>query len=374
MTATGDPPRIFLGAGEPSGDQHGAAVARALRERIPGVVLEAFGGPQMAAAGVDLRFPMAGYTVIGFVEVIRKLPAHWRLLRRLAAEFRSGRYDLVVLIDYPGFHLRVAEAARRAGVPVLYYIAPQLWAWRPGRARRFARAVDALAVILPFEAEFFAGAGVSARFVGHPLADRTWLSRAEARTRLGIGTEERVLGLFPGSRSQEVTALWPAFRDAALGLLEGGRCDRVIVAATESGAYPDPGPLQLIRGEPGPVFAGADAALAKSGTTTLEAALADVPMVVGYKVHPLTGWLARRLITVPWISLVNLVAGRQVVPELVQGAVTPAALSAAAAPLLDRGSPEAAAQRAGLAEVRRLLGGGGAAGKVAELALGMLRR
>jgi lipid-A-disaccharide synthase len=349
-------------------------VARALRQQIPGVVLEAFGGPRMAAAGADVRFPMEGYTVIGFVEVIRKLPAHWWLLRRLAAEFRSGRYDLVLLIDYPGFHLRVAEVARRAGVPVLYYIAPQLWAWRPGRARRFARAVDALAVILPFEAEFFAKAGVSARFVGHPLADRPRLSRGEGRARLGIGPGERVLGLFPGSRSQEVAALWPAFRDAARGLLEGGRCDRVIVAATESGVYPDPGPLELIRGDPGPVFAGADAALAKSGTTTLEAALADVPMVVGYRVHPLTGWLARRLITVPWISLVNLVADRQVVPELVQGAVTPDGLSAAVAPLLDPGSAEAVAQRAGLAEVRQLLGGGGAAGKVAELALGLLRR
>lgn len=374
MTATGGPPRIFLGAGEPSGDLHGAAVVRALRERIPGVVLEAFGGPQMAAAGADVRFPMEGYTVIGFVEVIRKLPAHWRLLRRLAAEFRSGRYDLVLLIDYPGFHLRVAEAAQRAGVPVLYYIAPQLWAWRPGRARRFARAVDALAVILPFEAEFFARAGVSAHFVGHPLADREWLSRDAARTRLGIGPAERVLGLFPGSRSQEVKELWPAFRDAARGLLEGGRCDRVIVAATEAGEYPEPGPLQLIRGKPERVFAGADAALAKSGTTTLEAALAGVPMVVGYRVHPLTGWLARRLITVPWISLVNLVAGRQVVPELVQGAVTPAALSAAVSPLLDPGAAEAVAQRAGLAEVRQLLGGGGAAGRVAELALGLLRR
>jgi lipid-A-disaccharide synthase len=200
------------------------------------------------------------------------------------------------------------------------------------------------------------------------------MSRDEARNRLGIGPGERVLGLFPGSRSQEVTKLWPAFRDAGRGLLQGGHCDRVIVAATESGEYPDPGPLHLIRGDPEPVFAGADAALAKSGTTTLEAALADVPMVVGYRVHPLTGWLARRLITVPWISLVNLVAGRQVVPELVQGAVTPAALSAAVLPLLDPGSPEAAAQRAGLAEVRRLLGGGGAAGRVTDLALGLIRQ
>jgi len=363
-----------MGAGEPSGDLHAAPVIEALRQLVPGVMIEAFGGRRMAAAGAVVRYPMERYTVLGFVEVFRKLPAHWRLLRALRREFRSGRYDLVLLVDYPGFHLRVAEAARGAGVPVLYYVAPQLWAWRPERARRFAAAVDALAVILPFEPEFFAAAGIATTFVGHPLADRPWPTRDQARIGLGIGPGERVLGLFPGSRSQEVAALWPVFRDAARKLLDLGRCDRVIVAAARAGAYPDPGPVELVSGDPLPVFAAADAALAKSGTTTLEAAIAGVPMVVSYKVHRLTGWLARRLITVPWISLVNLVAGREVVPELVQDEVTVARLAGLAGELLDPDSPAAARQRAGLSEVRARLGGEGAARRVADLAVELLNR
>src|SRR5204863_3505480 len=173
------PPRIFVSAGEPSGDLHGGGVVAALLVRFPGAVIEALGGPQIAAAGAVVRHPMERYTVLGFVEVLAKIPAHLRLLRELERQFRAGRYDLVVLIDYPGFHVRVAEAARRHGVKVLYYIAPQLWAWRPGRARRFASAVDRLAVVLPFEQRFFGELGLRSEYVGHPLVDRGgWPSRA----------------------------------------------------------------------------------------------------------------------------------------------------------------------------------------------------
>lgn len=367
-------PRIFLGAGEPSGDLHAAGVVAAMRRRWPGAVLEAFGGPRMAEAGASVRFRMEDYTVLGFVEILRKLGPHWRLLRTLRSEFRAGRFDLVVLVDYPGFHLRVAEAARAAGVPVLYYIAPQLWAWRPGRARRLARAVDRLAVILPFEAEFFAGAGVPATFVGHPLLDRPRVPRVEARQRMGAGADDRVLAIFPGSRRQEVQAHWPIFRDAARDLERSGACTRILVAAAPGGEYPGADPGELVRGDPGLVLAAADAALAKSGTTTLEAALAGVPMVVGYRVNPVTAWLARRMITVPWISLVNLVAERAVVPELVQHHLTAAAVADAAADLLDPRSGAGARQRAGLAEVGHRLGQPGAAERVAALAVELLDR
>lgn len=369
----GTAPRIFLSAGEPSGDQHGAAVVSALLARFPGAVLEAFGGSRMAAAGARVRFPMEEYTVIGFVEILGKIPAHLRLLRTLEAEFRAGRYDLLIVIDYPGFHVRLAEAARRHGVKVLYYIAPQLWAWRPGRARRLSGAVDRLAVVLPFEAEFFAEHGIAAEYVGHPLLDRPPLpTRTAARAALGLSMGARVLGLFPGSRTQEVARLWGPFRAAGRSLLDAGQCDAIVVAGTPEGHYPDADGVLIHRGPPETVFAAADAALAKSGTTTLEAALADLPMVVAYRVNALTSWLARRLITVPWISLVNLVAGRGVVEEVLQREVRPATLAARVAPLLDGENPGTRAQREGLQLVRERLGGGGAARRVAGLAAELL--
>ena len=362
-------PRIFISAGEPSGDLHGAGVVRALRARHPDSIIEALGGPLMAAAGATIRYPMEGLAAFGLVEIVTKLAAHVRLLRALRSDFRAGRYDLVIVIDYPGFHVRVAEAARQAGTKVLYYIAPQLWAWRPGRARRFASAVDRLAVVLPFEQRFFGGLGLRSDYVGHPLVDRgAWPTREAARAELGIARDERVLGLFPGSRSQEIRRLWRPFRDAALQLLRERRCDRVVVAGTPDGEYPDPGAVELLRGDPVPIFAAADAALAKSGTTTLEAALADVPMVVAYKVHPLTWHMFQRLRTVQWVSLVNLVAEREVVPEMLQDLAEAGPLADALRPLLDPGDPRTLAQREGLALVRERLGEPGATTRVVALA------
>ena len=362
-------PRIFVSAGEPSGDLHGAGVVQALRARHPDATIEALGGPRMAAAGAQIRYPMEGLAAFGLVEVVTKLRAHLRLLRALRADFRAHRYDLVILIDYPGFHVRVAEAAREAGTKVLYYIAPQLWAWRPGRARRFASAVDRLAVVLPFEQQFFGGLGLRSDYVGHPLVDRgVWPTRSEARAGLGVPADSRVLGIFPGSRQQEIGRLWRPFRDAARRLLDEGRCDRVLVAGTPGGDYPDPGPLTILRGDPIPVFAAADAALAKSGTTTLEAALADVPMVVAYKVHPLTWLMFQRLRTVQWVSLVNLVAEREVVPEMLQEHAEAGPLADALRPLLDPQDPVTVAQREGLALVRQRLGEPGATTRVVALA------
>ena len=362
-------PRIFVSAGEPSGDLHGAGVVRALRQRYPDATVEALGGPRMAQAGATLRYRMEGLAAFGVVEVVTKLRAHLRLLRALRQDFRAGRYDLVILIDYPGFHLRVAEAARAAGTKVLYYIAPQLWAWRPERARRLAAAVDRLAVVLPFEQPFFGGLGLRSEYVGHPLVDRAPTpGRAAARESLGIPPGSRVLGLFPGSRTQEIRRLWAPFRDAAARLLADSRCDRVIVAGTEWGEYPDAGAAEIVRGDPSRLLAAADAALVKSGTTTLEAALAGTPMVVAYKVHPLTYRVFQRVRTVEWVSLVNLVAGREVVPELLQDRAEAAPLAEALAPLLDPDDPRTRVQHEGLALVRERLGEPGATTRVVALA------
>ena len=362
-------PRIFISAGEPSGDLHAAGVVAALRKQYPDAIIEALGGPLMQQAGATLRYRMEGLAAFGVVEVLSKLYAHVRLLRSFRKDFRQGRYDLVILVDYPGFHIRVAEAARAAGTKVLYYIAPQLWAWRPGRARRLAAAVDRLAVVLPFEQTFFGALGVRSEYVGHPLVDGTaWPTREQARAQLGVTNGSRVLGMFPGSRAQEIRRLWQPFRDASLQLLREGACDLVLVAGTENGVYPDPGPIRIVRGNPVPLFAAADAALAKSGTTTLEAALAGTPMVVAYKVHPLSWAIFQRLRTVKWVSLVNLVADREVVPEILQSRAVAPELVAALRPLLDQSDSRTHMQREGLALVRNRLGHAGAANRVVELA------
>jgi lipid-A-disaccharide synthase len=365
---------VFVSCGEPSGDAHAAALVRELTALAPELAVEAVGGPELAATGARLMARIEDLTVIGLVEVVKKIPAHLALLRAIERRLARGDVRLVVLVDYPGFHLRVAAVAHRLGVPVLYYIAPQLWAWREGRVRQLARAVSHLAVILPFEEAFFRERGVPATFVGHPLLDRPAppSDRRALKASLGLHPDRPVLGLFPGSRGQETRRLWPVFRDAAR-LVAGARPEvQCLVAATDRGDYPDAASVRIVKGRAAECFAVADAALSKSGTTTLEAALAGAPQVVAYRLHPLSYLLARRMVKVPWIGLVNLVAGRMVAPELVQGAATAARLAAAVQPLLDPDSPERRSQLEGIVEVRRRLGGPGAAGRTAALACRLL--
>ena len=362
------PARVFISVGEPSGDLHGANVVRAILRRRPDARIEAIGGPHMAQAGATVLFPIEGMGALGFAEVVSQIPAHYRLLRTLRRRFDAEPYDVVIVIDYPGFNLRVAQSAKRRGMKVMYYIPPALWAWWSGRAKRFARVVDRTAVILPFEQGFFQRLGIEAVYVGHPLLDRGPIpTQEEVRAALGIADGARVLGIFPGSRPQEVRRHWQPFRDAALELLAGGRCDRVLVAGTEGESYPDPGAIEILRDAPIRVLAASDAVIAKSGTTTLEAALAGTPMVVAYRTHPITYRIGMRAKKVPWISLVNLVAEREIVPELLQHAVSAAALRDAAGPLLDPLDPRRKAQVDALEEVRRRLGTPGASDRVAEL-------
>jgi len=365
-------PRIYVSAGEPSGDAHAARVVAALKRQAPGVTIDAFGGPHMEAAGARVLDRMEAFSVVGFVEAVESLPRHYRLLRRTRAAFRAGRYDVAVFVDYPGYHLRAAAAAAEAGVPVLYYIAPQLWAWGAGRVKRLAKAVRQLAVILPFEEPFFRDHGVPTTFVGHPLKDRPPLpTRETARRALALSPDQRVLAVFPGSRAQEVRRIWPVAR-AAARLVQAVRPEvQVLVAGTQVSQYPDAGDMRIVMDDPSLVFAAADAGLCKSGTTTLEAALADLPMVITYRLHPLSNFIAQRLLRVPWVGLVNLVAGELLCPELLQGAATPRAIADALVPLLDPADPLTLRQRAGLAAVRERLGAPGAADRVAALVLAL---
>src|SRR2546427_11101176 len=280
----------------------------------------------------------------------------------------SPLFPSTPLFRSPGSHLRASAAAHAAGVPVLYYIAPQLWAWAPGRVRRLA-AVSRLAVILPFEETFFREHGVPATFVGHPLRDRPPPpARAEARRALGLDPERPVLGLFPGSRAQEVRRLWPAFRGAAERVLAERPVVQVVVAGTSRARYPHPGAIRIHWGDPRPVFAAADAGLCKSGTTTVEAALADVPMAIAYRLNPVSFAIAIRVLRVPHVGLVNLIAGQEVAPEFLQGAVTPQALAETVLPLLDPAGAAARRQRQGLALVRDRAGPPGGARRVGGVA------
>ncbi|HEV8510225.1 MAG TPA: lipid-A-disaccharide synthase [Gemmatimonadales bacterium] len=366
-------PRIYISAGEPSADAHAAAVATALHRRLPGLELEALGGPLLERAGARVLDRMEAFSVVGFVEAIAKIPAHYRLLGRVKKAFREKRYDLVILVDYPGYHLRAAAAAAAAGIPVLYYIAPQMWAWGPKRVRKLAP-VNQLAVILPFEEAFFREHGVAATFVGHPLKDRPAPPpRVDARRVLGLDPGRQVLGLFPGSRAQEVKRHWAIFREAAARVAAVRPDLQIIVAGTRGAEYPDPGVITIHQGDPLLVFAASDAGICKSGTTTLEAAIADVPMVITYRVHPISSFIAFRVLRVPWVGLVNLVAGYEVAPEFLQRRATAETLADGVLPLLDAAHPATRRQREGLQLVRDRLGAPGAADRVAELAAGLIR-
>jgi lipid-A-disaccharide synthase len=357
-------PTIFVSAGEESGDLHGAALARALRARFPGARLLGLGGARMEAEGVELLAGLRELAVMGFVEVIRHLPFFIDLKQRVFAALETERVDLVIPIDYPGFNLRLAHHARGRGVPVLYYIAPQVWAWHKSRVRDLARDADEVAVVLPFEEAFLRTAGVNARFVGHPLLDRP----PSAVTR--DAWARAILGLFPGSRAQEVRRHLELFSHAAA--LVVNRDPRVQpVIGVPGGIDRDvyAGALWPLTGsEGGLLLQNATAALVKSGTTTLEAGIAGTPMVVVYRMAPLSYALARRVVKVPHIALANLIAERRVAPEFVQDAATPEALAAALLPLLDETSPERREMVDGLAVIRGKLGGPGASARVAELA------
>jgi lipid-A-disaccharide synthase len=362
---------ILFVAGEPSGDLHASAVARELVARGAPFRLRGVGGDLMHSAGVNIDEHIRGLAVLGLVEVLRHLPKHWGMLRDVRERLRSGDVALVILIDYPGFNMRVAEAAAESGVPVLYYIVPQVWAWGAGRLQKLARWVRKAAVILPFEQQLLQSHGIDATFVGHPLLDRAINApdRAAARAQLGLAPDARVLALFPGSRAQEIARHLDPFVETASILRKRDPDLRVIVSAAPHVVIDTRRcPFPIVREASFAILRAADAAMCKSGTTTLEASVAGCPHVVAYRTHPITYFAARRLVKIPYIGLVNVVAQREVAREFIQDALQPQAVAAVLRTLLDRGSPERVRMLADLEGVRRQLGEPGAARRVAEMA------
>lgn len=362
-------------AGEASGDAHGARVAAEIRRRWPRAEIIGLGGERMTEAGVHLLSGLRELSVMGFAEVVRRLGFFRSLEGRVRTLLERGDFDIVVPVDYPGFNMRIARHAAKCGTPVLYYIGPQVWAWKAGRAKRLSRIASAIALILPFEPDLYRAHGGRAEFVGHPLLDETPGGDPDALAEtLGLEPGGPVLALFPGSRQQELERHGRPFADIALELQRRIPGLRVIVSRVPflpSSAYRSlPFPATE---DAASLRALATAGLVKSGTSTLEAALAQMPFAVAYIAHPLTHFLARRLVRVHFIALANLVVGRRVVPEFIQRDVTPEAVADALEPLLNRSSPERRAALAGLAEVRGALGSPGAATKVVDMMAEVLR-
>jgi len=373
--------RVMIVAGEASGDLHGGNLVREMRRIDPDIRFSGVGGKQMQEAGVELLADAADMAVVGLTEVGFKLGMILRVMRRLKISLKKDPPDLVILIDYPDFNLPLARTARKCGVKVLYYISPQVWAWRKGRIETIRKNVDRMVVILPFEEKFYRDAGVDVSFVGHPLLDevRKKYERPAALKRFGLREEAITIAILPGSRRNEVAALLPEMLRACRILTEKISPLQFVlpIAGTLDPAFvrdilrPFRIRVNIIPDEIYDVIAVADAAMVASGTATLETALLETPMVVIYKVSGISYAIGRRFISVDHISLVNLIAGRTLVPELIQAEANPERIAAEVREIVTRRG-KAREMRAALAEIRGKLGTSGASQRTARIACDML--
>jgi lipid-A-disaccharide synthase len=376
-------PTVLLSAGEASSDMYAARLARALRERT-GARMFGMGGPRMAEAGVELIADYHEVAVVGIAEVLHKIPSVVSVQHRLAREAVRRKADLAILVDSPGTHLGVARRLKPKKIPVGYFIGPQIWAWRAGRVRIVRRRVKKMVVIFPFEEPIYRAAGVPVEFVGHPLVDivKADLRREEFASRYGLDPSRPIVALLPGSRKGEIGRNYPAVAQACARLVSGAglpsKAQFVQVAAPGLGSelfarHTPPG-LKITRIEGGTydALAAADCAIIASGTATIEAALLRTPMVVVYRVSPVSAFLARPLIRTKYFAMPNLIAGEQVVPELIQDRFTIESVEVETRRLLE--SPDTrAAMRAKLAEVSSRLGPGGAIERAADAFAAMLK-
>jgi lipid-A-disaccharide synthase len=377
--------RVMISCGEPSGDLYAGALATEIRRIDPLAAISGFGGAHLRDAGAELVGDFSGLSVTGLLEVARLLPRTYAMYRRLVAHAEATRPDVFVPIDFPDFNFILARAIRRMGIPVVYYISPQLWAWRPGRMKTMKRIADRVLVIFPFEEKIYRDAGVPVEWVGHPLLDFTAAlpPRAEFLRAHKLDPDAPVIALLPGSRRNEVRAILPDLvRAAAIVRLRLPRAQFVVARAPHVAAnLLEPlanlraggAAVAVVEGSANEVLASADVALVASGTVTVQAAMHGCPIVVVYRLSPATYWLGKPFVLVDTYAMVNLVAGRKVVPELIQDAFTPEAVAEEALRLLTN-PLHAAAVRATLHEVRAKLGSPGASRRAASSVLEAARK
>lgn len=369
---------FLVSCGEPSGDLYAGALTRELRAIAPDCAVAGLGGPEFAAAGGDLIEDYRGLAVTGLTEAIAKLPKSQRTLSRLFAAARERRPDALIVVDFPDFNLRLAARVKTLGIPVVYYISPQIWAWRASRLETIRMVADRVLVIFPFEESLYRSAGVPVEFVGHPLVDlaKPSLPRHEFLRRAGLRPDAPTIALLPGSRPNEVARILPDLVGAAERIrarIPGAQFvvarapfleDRLFAVVFDRRLEP----VAVVEGDADTVLASANVALTASGTATVQTALHDTPMVVVYRVSPMTYRLGRRLVKLDTFAMVNLIAGERIVPELIQDAFTPEAVAEEAISMLTD-AERAARVRQGLARVRERLGGPGASRRAAEAIL-----
>jgi lipid-A-disaccharide synthase len=375
-------PLVMFSAGEASGDRHAASLFRELKKRIPSVKGIGMGGMAMREAGIDIAFDSSGIGVIGLAEIARHYGEIRGALNQMQALARDERPDLLICVDYKEFNFRLAKAAKAMGIKVLFYVSPQVWAWRQGRVKTYGRIIDHMAVIFPFELPFYERHGVPATYVGHPLAGKVKANESKevVRARLGLSQDTPLIGMLPGSRTNELARLLPSLLDAAVRIrLERPHARFVVFRAPtldrsvidEACASRDLN-VDVVEGQNYDILQCCDAVMTVSGTATLEVALMGIPMVIVYRLAPLSYWVGRLLVKVPFIGLPNILSEKGIVRELIQDAASPENIAHEILHILnDEGY--AATMRTDLAKVRDIIGTREGSVELAQLAETMLK-
>ncbi len=375
------PLKILFSAGESSGDQHAANMFLELKKQQPDIKGLGMGGTKMAQAGIDIRYDSANIGVIGVVEVIKHYAEIRRALKLMQQLVAKERPDLLVCVDYKEFNFKLARYAKQQGIKVLFYVSPQVWAWRPGRVVAYGKVIDMMAVIFPFETAYYDAEKVPVRYVGHPSVDKVHAQRSkdEDLTLFGLDKNHPIVGLLPGSRTNEIKRMLPVMLAAAEKVQANlpecqfilPQADSISDALIEDYIRQSPLNITVIKNQPYDVIQCCDAVMTASGTATLEIALLTVPMVIAYKLSTLTYWLGRWLVNIPFIGLPNIVYGKRIIKELIQHEATAENLSAEVLRILtDKAYAEQ--MRQNLNQVKRQLGQGGGSKNMAQLALEML--